>query len=232
LKALDLSTFPDKRENRPPLKPFLHELMPISMVIVLGLGLGMVLSKVFPEFEISKETGLIISLLAAVAWIWHENRVPPGKRRALVFNMKMFDMAYMVIAILIFKGILTDSQAVSLISRELSAVHVPLFFIVVILPFIVGMFTGITIAFVGSTFPILISLIQAQGEAAFMPAYIMVGLTCGFVGVLLSPLHLCLLLSNQYFDTTLDAVYRHLWLPSACMACAGMGYFWVLHGIL
>ena len=232
VKRIDFSAFPKNKQKRPSAGPFFHELMPILMVIILGLGLGILLSYVFPKFLISKETGLIISLIAAVAWVWHENKVTSGKRRALVFNMKMFDMGYMVIAILVFKGILTDSQAVSAISREFAAIHLPLFIIAAILPFVVGVFTGITIAFVGSTFPILISLIQAQGEAAFMPAYIMIGLTCGFAGVLLSPLHLCLLLSNQYFETTLDSVYRHLWVPCAGMACAGIGYFWVLHGIL
>jgi uncharacterized protein len=231
VKTLDLSSLSDRETKRPPIRPFLHELMPILIVIVFGLGLGMVFSTLFPELSVAKEAGLIISLLTAVAWIWHENRVPPGKRRALVFNMKMFDMAYMVVAILVFKEILTGSRAVALISEELTIVNVPLVFIAVLLPFIVGLFTGITIAFVGSTFPILISLVQSHGEAAFMPAYIMVGLTCGFAGVLLSPLHLCLLLSNRYFETSLDAVYRHLWTPCACMGCAAMGYFWVLHQV-
>jgi uncharacterized protein len=149
----------------------------------------------------------------------------------LVINRKMFDIAYMVIAILVFKGILGDSEAVRGISNELMKIHIPLFLVAVLLPFIVGLFTGITIAFVGSTFPILISLIQAQGQAEFMLAYIMVGLSCGLVGVLLSPLHLCLLLSNAYFETKLIAVYRHLWLPSLLMMAASMAYFWVIHGV-
>jgi uncharacterized protein len=221
-----------KKKDRPSVKPFLHELFPILIVIVLGLGLGMALSGFFPEFSVAKEVGLIASLILAIIWIWRENRMPLKQMQNIVLNKKMLNMVYMVIAILVFKGILGDSKAVLGISNELMKIHIPLFLIAAVLPCIVGLFTGITIAFVGSTFPILISLVNAQGEAAFMPAYIMVGLVCGFAGVLLSPLHLCLLLSNEYFETPLNPVYRYLWVPCLCMACAGMGYFWVLHWII
>ena len=216
-------------QKRPSFGPFLKELAPILIVIVLGLSLGMVISYIEPDIDIAKESGLIISLCVAIGWIWLENKLPLEKRKEIVFNKKLLNMTYMIIAILVFKGILTDSGAVEAISRELITLHIPLMLIAVILPFIVGVFTGITIAFVGSTFPILISLIQTQGEAAFMPAYMMVGLCCGFSGVLLSPLHLCLLLSNEYFDTSLNIVYRHLWIPCTGLLVAGMGYFWILH---
>jgi uncharacterized protein len=46
--------------------------------------------------------------------------------------------------------------------------------------------------------------------------------------VLLSPLHLCLLLSNEYFGTPLRPVYRLLWLPCAGMFAAGLGYYAIL----
>jgi uncharacterized protein len=150
----------------------------------------------------------------------------------VVFNKKLLNMVYMIIAILIFKEILEAGGAVDAISKELILLSIPLVLIAAILPFMVGLFTGITIAFVGSTFPILITLIQAQGEAAYMPAYIMAGLVSGFAGVLLSPLHLCLLLSNEYFETSLTRVYRHLWMPCAGLLLAAMGYFLVLHGLV
>jgi hypothetical protein len=181
--------------------------------------------------DISKEAGLIICLCIAIAWIWLEDKLPMADRRAVVFNKKLLNMIYMIIAILVFKEILEAGGAVEAISKELILLRIPLVLIAAILPFIVGLFTGITIAFVGSTFPILITLIQAQGETAYMPAYIMAGLVCGFSGVLLSPLHLCLLLSNEYFETTLVPVYRRLWIPCAGLIVAAMGYFQILHWI-
>jgi len=89
------------------------------------------------------------------------------------------------------------------------------------------MSSGIVIAFVGSTLPILVPLIQSVGEVQFLPAYVMLILVSGFTGVMLSPMHLCLLLSNEYFGVSMGSVYRHLWLPCVSLIAAGMAYFWI-----
>jgi hypothetical protein len=73
---------------------------------------------------------------------------------------------------------------------------------------------GITIAFAGTTFPILISLIQTMRLGHLLLPCMMLALISGFVGVMLSPLHLCLRLSNAYFKTTLAPVYRLLCNPA------------------
>jgi uncharacterized protein len=59
---------------------------------------------------------------------------------------------------------LEDSGAVNQVSQEMLRWRIPLMPIAMILPFLVGGVAGITIAFVGTTFPILISLIQALGQ--------------------------------------------------------------------
>jgi hypothetical protein len=101
-----------------------------------------------------------------------------------------------------------------------------------LLPFLVGGVAGITIAFVGTTFPILISLIQNMGHGHLLLPYMMLALVSGFVGVLLSPLHLCLLLSNAYFKTTPAPVYRLLWRPCVVLILAGGLYFMLLCSLL
>lgn len=156
----------------------------------------------------------------------------PEAIRKILTSPHILRMFYMIVAILIFKGMLEDSRAVEAISGEFMALAVPLVLIVVVLPFIVGGITGITIAFVGSTFPIIIPLIQTLGEGAFMPAYVALALVSGFLGVLLSPLHLCLLLSNQYFDAAFGRVYRHLLLPCGVLLATGVAYFFFIHWLI
>lgn len=107
--------------------------------------------------------------------------------------------------------------------------HIPLVVIAVTLPFLVGMSSGIVIAFVGGTLPILVPLIQSLGEVQYLTVYIMLIMVSGFTGVMLSPMHLCLQLSNEYFGVSLGSVYRQLWLPCVCLVAAGMAYFGVLH---
>ncbi|MFC1857762.1 DUF401 family protein [Thermodesulfobacteriota bacterium] len=229
IKGLENSEEAGGVRERPPWWPFIRELAPIIIVILPGLGLGMLFSFAFPNIVIAKESGLIISLCMAIAWIWHVNAFSMDRIWKILNNRNLIKMVYMVFAILIFKGILGDSDAVKEISRELMMLKIPLVLIAVVLPFLVGMITGITIAFVGSTFPILIPLIHSQGETSFMLAYIMLALACGFAGVLLSPLHLCLILSNEYFGTPPGPVYKNLWVPCVWLMISGFVYFWILH---
>ena len=220
-----------KAGNNPhaPLWPFIKELVPILIVIIPGLGMGILISKLFAGFVISKETGLILALCAAIAWVWYQNGISKKQIRSTLINPQLLKMIYMIVGILIFKGILSDSHAAAAVSQELMQMHIPLVLVVITLPFLVGMSSGIVIAFLGSTLPILVPLIQSLGEAQFLPPYTMLMIASGFAGVMLSPLHLCLLLSNEYFAVSIGSVYRYLWLPCFALIGAATAYFWVLH---
>ncbi|MDX9788836.1 MAG: DUF401 family protein [Desulfobacterales bacterium] len=209
---------------------FFKELAPILIVVIPGLFIGNMLTPVFERegLTIAKETGLIFALMLAVAWTWWVNCMNAASQREILGSKELLRIFYMVVAILVFKGALEDCRAVEQVSREFIHWHIPLLLITTMLPFLVGIVAGITIAFVGTTFPILISLIQTLGETHLMLPYMMLALTSGFIGVLFSPLHLCLLLSNEYFHTSLTAVYRHMLPPCAALVACGAAYFWLL----
>ena len=217
------------KNSHPSLKPFLKELVPIIIAIVPGLAMGVVFTAVFPKLPISKELGLILGLCMAIGWVWYENDTSKSRIWSTLWNPRLLKMIYMIAAILIFKGILASSDASVAVGQELVQMRVPLVLIAVALPFLVGMSGGIVIAFVGSTIPILIPLIHSFGEAEFLPAYVMLVLASGFTGVMLSPLHLCFLLSNEYFKVSIGSVYKHLWWPCVSLIGAGIIYFAILH---
>jgi len=188
--------------DHPAVWPFIREMMPILLVIIPGLVMGILFSYAWPQLAIAKELGLILALFMAIGWVWYKNAFTGGQIWKMLIDPHILSMMYIVASILIFKGILEDSHAVEAVSKELIHLQVPLMLIAVILPFLVALITGITIAFVGVTFPILIPLIHSLGETGFMLPYVMLAMVCGFSGVLLSPLHLCMILSNEYFKTT------------------------------
>ena len=210
--------------------PFSRELAPIAWVIAGGLGLGLMASGRLPSAlgQVEKELGLISALLVAIYWVWRRNAMAWHQRKAIVVQPVLLNMIYMVSAILMFKGVLEDSGAVELISQEMLRWHIPLMPISMALPFLVGAVAGITIAFVGATFPILISLINTLQQSDLMLPYMMLAMASGFAGVLLSPLHLCLLLSNEYFETSLVPVYLQMQVPVMVLLVSSAGYFGLL----
>jgi hypothetical protein len=88
-----------------------------------------------------------------------------------------------------------------------------------LVPLLVGVMTGVTIAPIGIGFPILIPLLQAHPDFLY---YMMLAFAGGICGVLLSPLHLCLVLTKEYFRADWGGVYRLIWFPVASILIAGL----------
>jgi hypothetical protein len=82
---------------------------------------------------------------------------------------------------------------------------IPVLPVLFILPFISGVLTGLTVGFVGSTFPIIWGLESAQSVGAISFAF-----ASGYAGVLLSPVHLCLVLTREYFGASMPDIYRKI----------------------
>ncbi len=229
LNNLELTREVNKNNPHSPLGPFLKELVPILIAIVPGLSMGVLFSTVFPAFSVAKELGLILALCMAIGWVWYQNGTSKHQIWSILRNPRLLKMMYMIAAILIFKEILTNSKAAVAVSQELVQWHFPLILIAVSLPFLIGVFGGIVIAFVGSTLPILIPLITSYGEAQHLSAYVMLVLASGFAGVMMSPLHLCFLLSNEHFGVSMGSVYKHLWAPCVALIGASIIYFLILY---
>ena len=115
-----------------------------------------------------------------------------------------------IVMVIYFKQMLEASRAVDGFHQGLSQLGVPPLILLVVLPFAIGLMTGIAIAFVGVAFPILLPIFTG-GDNLFV--YLMLAYASGYCGVLLSPLHLCLVLTKDYFKAELRKVYRILLAP-------------------
>jgi len=113
------------------------------------------------------------------------------------------DVIVMIAGIVLFKETMEASGAVANLSRFFVEHGIPALPIVCLLPFIAGLLTGHTIGFVGSTFPMLLSIVDQVSLSLISLAF-----ASGLIGVLLSPVHLCLVLSREYFRADLSGIYR------------------------
>ena len=138
----------------------------------------------------------------------------------------------LVLAVMIFQGVLGTVDAGRKIAAELQEHNVPIVLVIAILPFIAGMITGLAIGFVGISFPIVLSLVAAMPSAEAMRPYAVLAYACGHMGQMASPLHLCHILSNRYFNTSFGPVYKRLLLPIATAFALAAGYFLILKIVL
>jgi hypothetical protein len=87
------------------------------------------------------------------------------------------------------------------------------------------MVSGITVAFVGSTFPLLLGIIDTLGIQEQMIPYLVLASFAGFTGVLVSPLHICFILTCRFFRVDVARAWRKLVLPSLVFAVCGFFLF-------
>ena len=115
------------------------------------------------------------------------------------------EVIVLIFGTMLFKETMEASGAVKNLSRFFVEQGIPTLPIICLLPFLIGLLTGLTVGFVGSTFPLLISMAGGTSLANMSLAF-----AAGFIGVLLSPVHLCLVLTREYFKADLWGMYKKM----------------------
>jgi integral membrane protein (TIGR00529 family) len=218
---------------------FLWEAMPIMVVIVCIVFLALlrnllVLSGL--SINLPSALPLILGLLACLAWVMRVNRLGFRDFLAALFHRNTVPMLLLIFGIMAFKGALVDSQAVLKIREEMVQYQIPFLMVVVAMPLISGFITGITIGFVGASFPLLVPLFTGlspfdfllHASLAYVSGYVGMNVS-GYVGMMLSPVHICLLVTKDYFKASMAASYRLLYKPVTAVMLTWMAVLSMLH---
>ncbi len=120
-----------------------------------------------------------------------------------------WDVILNVIGVVVFKSFVENTGGIPQMVQFFTDYNFPLILITTIAPFLVGLFSGMGIVPIGVTFPLILPLTSKSN----FYSTVMLAFACGFMGVMLSPAHLCFVVSNQYFDADIKKVYRLLIIP-------------------
>lgn len=125
-----------------------------------------------------------------------------------------FDLVLLFLGGLTLMNIIESGQAAGKTLSALSHWGIPIDLVVFALPFAVGLLTGLTAAYVGVGFPLVSSVLLLTGG---LSSGILLSYAGGFMGIMVSPVHLCLILTKNYFKAGFVALYRRL-IPAVLLA--------------
>ena len=125
------------------------------------------------------------------------------------------DVIILILGVMLFKETMENSGAVKNLSQFFIKEGISVLPILFLLPFLTGLFTGLTVGFVGSTFPLIISIAGNTSIGAISFAF-----ASGYLGVLLSPVHICLILTKEYFKADLWGIYKMM-IPAGIIVFCG-----------
>ncbi|MDP6636366.1 MAG: DUF401 family protein [Phycisphaerae bacterium] len=171
---------------------------------------------------------LICGLMISLLWTARLNRMELGVLGKIFTRLSIYKLLLLVLSIMAFQRILTETRAGTEMGKELQAMHVGVILVVAALPFISGLVTGLAIGFVGISFPIIREMVTASSGEPMAASYLVLAYACGHIGMMLTPMHVCHVVSNEYFETPFAPVYKRT-IPAACiMISLAVGYFVVL----
>jgi hypothetical protein len=165
-----------------------------SLNMLLALGISSVLTQVFSRMSLKERWAVIVQSLS-------------------------IKIVLLTASVMVFKRILEVSGALDSVVRVFPPHGLTAYILLFAAPFFVGLLTGVNQAFVAIAFPLLVPII---GQVRPDMVLLMFAYVSGFVGILLSPAHLCLALTADYFKAELRDVYKILIWPVAVIFLAAL----------
>ncbi|NJE07021.1 TIGR00529 family membrane protein [Thermococcus sp. M39] len=182
-------------------KLLLKATYPILVIILISIVLGY-------DMVYGALVGFLSTLLPHFKKLDKKQILKHGTQPKIIF---------LLLAVMYFKYILQTTGAVSALPKAIIQLNLPVTFVITLTPFIVGLMTGISFAYVGMAFPLLLPFFTSFDKIAL--AYL-----SGYMGMLFSPVHLCLVFSAEYYKAELERVYRKLLVPGAVLFILGVIY--------
>lgn len=158
-------------------------------------------------FQVELHLALIILVIGLLAFY----RYPVSRILSAMRYGFAFDVVFLVLGVMLLKELMDGTGAVRNLGEFFISTGIPVMLLLFILPFISGFLTGVTVGSVGSTFPLILHLLHGSPVGAISFAF-----ASAFLGVLLSPVHVCLVLTREYFNADIWGIYKRM-LPACAL---------------
>jgi uncharacterized protein len=191
-----------KNKDMSGLKFLLPPIIPLFIYAVLWL------------FGVSQIRAFLIGVVISLFLVYFLTKISFEKFINLIKKSLNFKLAIAIFGIMIFRQMISVSGADMLIADLIKASNIPTISMIVLIPLILGVLTGYNLGAVALSYPII---------QPFFPQPIngitTIGLTSlifisSVVGYLISPIHLCNVLSSDYLKTDTTRMYK-MYVPSA-----------------
>ena len=218
---------PPESESKASAAAIWYEGLPLLITFLGALAVSLLMN-VF-SLNLPSQFAFIISTALAVGVSLYQGRKERTRSLfSLAFNYGSIKILLLVYAIFCFKDSIGASDIIASISSGSTSVA-STYAMFIILPFICAMLTGIMVGYVGAAFPILLGLADHMGMHDERLLLVMIGLVIGNAGQLLSPLHVCLVVSCDYFRVNVINSLRTLLFPVGLLVLLGLGWTFLVY---
>jgi len=128
---------------------------------------------------------------------------------------------------LYFKNMIIETSAGSSIAGLVGSGIIPLWLITIIIPFILGLAAGGENFFASTAMPLLLPYIASGSINWLLLSLAYLG---GFLGVMASPVHLCLVLTSEYYQSRMSRTLAYVYVSVILSLAIGGTLLWMAWG--
>ena len=189
-----------------PRAPLLPLVEPILVVITCYTVVRLSHAWSGNAWPMNRYVPMALGLLCAMAVLQLRRPLAAEQWREVICSRRALNMALIVCAVRIYGASIearlpNGELLVAQMRGEMAGWGVPLVAIMMCVPLLSGLATGVSVGFVGASFPIVLALLGEDPAAGQVFAATLLAMGFGFMGMLLSPVHICLIVSSRHFNT-------------------------------
>lgn len=195
--------------------------------IIITMGINTLLTLLFPALAaLSRYIPMLFGVFTALIVTQLRRPLSLKQWKRILINPKTFNLVLLVLIIRIY-GAFIEARTpeglflMDLMREELSIMGIPTLLLILFIPFLSGLTTGIAIGTVGASFPIVMSLIGPNPGQPLLLSTVVLAYVFGYMGMMLSPVHVCLIVTNEYFKTSMPRSLAGLLKPAILVLTGG-----------
>ncbi len=150
---------------------------------------------------------IVLSGLIGILYISLVKKIKLSEFKKALKVKLLLKLAFLMYSIMFLKYVVRISGVITGVYSYLNAVNVPQFVILFSLPFIVSLMSGAASATIGVSYPLLLPLLKTP---ELNSVNLLIAFLGGWSALMLTPTHLCLSLSIEYFEAKPGKVYMLL----------------------
>ena len=189
------------------LKFLLPPIIPIILYVIL-FAVG------FPNLKYYQKTIFIIGVFLSLIILYFLTKIEWKKYLNIIKESLSFKLAFIILAIMLLRSIIEMSDANRILTNMIGGLPIPSLFVIIIIPLILGILTGYNLGAIALSYLLVEPFFPATGINIIGQTSII--FMSSLAGYLISPIHLCNVVSSDYLKTDTVRMYK-MYIPATIM---------------
>jgi len=192
----------------------IYLLPPIIPIIIYIISFSIFILSGIENLKDFQRSIFIFGVVISIAFLYYLIEIDWKKYYEILKRSVSFNLAFAIIGIMIFRHIIEASDANTIIAEMIGGLPFHAIFIVIIVPLIMGLITGYNFGAIALSYFLVEPFFQFTNLNIIGFASLI--FISSLVGYLISPIHLCNVVSSDYLKTDTTRMYK-MYIPAVVL---------------